>query len=103
MNWVKATDTQGDTGKITGHHIYMDDGAGGDFSVVLVDAGYPDTTDHTVGGTSITKRFQYRFYLVLENAMGFSAFASDIATYFACENPSTLAAPKIISITSTVI
>lgn len=38
-----------------------------------------------------------------ENAVGLSASASDIATYYACQNPNTLAAPTVVSTTSTAI
>ena len=90
MNWVKATDTQGDAGKIIGHHLYMDDGEVGDFSEVLAATGYPDTTDHTVAGANITTGLLYQLYFVSENTVGISASASDIATYYACLNPISL-------------
>jgi hypothetical protein len=56
-----------------------------------------------VAGTSITTGLPYRFYLVSENAVGLSASASDIATYYACQNPATLAAPTVVTTTSTAI
>jgi hypothetical protein len=42
VSWEKATDTQTPAGTITGHYLYMDDGAQGDFDLVFSGAGYPD-------------------------------------------------------------
>mgnify|MGYP002630290051 CR=1 FL=1 len=42
VSWDKAADTQTPAGTATGHYLYMDDGAQGDFALVFSGAGYPD-------------------------------------------------------------
>lgn len=84
VSWEKAADTQTPAGTATGHYLYMDDGAQGDFSLVFSGAGYPDLVQYTVDGPLIQTGLPYRFYTVSENHVGLSTAASPIAEYRAC-------------------
>jgi large repetitive protein len=97
VGWERAQDTEPPAGTITGHYLYMDDGAGGDFSLVFSGSGYPDLTQYSVTGAAISTGALYRFYLVSENAVGLSAAASDISAFRACEAPSGLAPPTRVA------
>lgn len=103
VSWEKATDTQTPAGTTTGHYLYMDDGAQGDFSLVFSGEGYPDLVEYTVDGGLIETGLPYRFYVVSENYVGLSTSASDIAEFRACLEPSGLAAPTSVSTTDTSV
>ena len=101
--WDRAADTQAPAGTITGHYLYMDDGAGGDFSLVFSGAGFPDLTQYSVTGAAISTGDLYRFYLVSENHVGLSAAASDISAFRACEAPTGLAPPTRVATSETSV
>jgi hypothetical protein len=101
IGWTRAVDTQAPAGTITGHYLYMDDGANGEFTLIFSGAGAPDVTQFTVSGTSILTGSRYRFYLVSENHVGLSTSSSDISAYRACVAPSGLEPPTRVATTST--
>ena len=103
MTWEKAADTQAPAGTTTGHHLYMDDGEQGEFSLVFSGAGYPDLTEYTVDGDLIVTGRPYRFYTVSENYVGLSTSASDIAQFRACQAPSGQDGPESVSTSETSV
>jgi large repetitive protein len=74
----------------------MDDGANGEFSLVLSGAGYPDLTEFTVTAAEhgLVTGHLYRFYVVSENHVGLSTSASAIAGFRACKAPEGVEPPE---------
>ena len=86
VRWSRALDTQTPAGTIIGHHLYVDDGNSGDYSLAFSGKDYPAIVTYTV--TGLTTGLPYRFYIVSENFVGLSEQASDVSTHYACEAPS---------------
>jgi hypothetical protein len=86
VEWTRAADTQTPAGTIIGHHLYVDDGYSGDFTLTFSGTNYPAIVTYTV--SEATTGLPYRFYLVSENYVGLSDEASDISTHYACLAPS---------------
>ena len=103
VRWDRAADTQAPAGTTTGHYLYMDDGANGEFSLVFSGAGYPDLTEYTATGDSLLTGHLYRFYLVSENHVGLSTSASEIAGYRACQAPEGLDPPERVATSQTSV
>ena len=68
----------------------MDDGQGGDFSVIYQGKGYQNVLTATV--SNLMTGYPYRFYLVAENDVGLS-LPSSYTTIYACVAPSGLDRP----------
>jgi titin len=81
----------------------MDDGFGGDFTLVLSGADLPEVTAYTASGSNITTGNLYRFYTVSENAVGLSTSVSSIASFRACQAPSGLDPPTRVATTESSV
>jgi hypothetical protein len=103
VRWDRAADRQPPAGTTTGHYLYMDDGAGGEFSLVFTGAGYPELTEHTAASPSVLTGQRYRFYLVAENHVGLSPSPSAIAAFRACQAPAGLEPPERVATTQSTV
>jgi len=69
---------------VIGYVLKMDDGYGGDFSIIYNGKNYPNVLRYTI--TGLTTSLPYRFTLSALNFNGFSD-ESDIASFIICVKP----------------
>lgn len=78
--------------------LEMDDGIGGQYSLIYDGSSQPGITQFLKVGLTNGLKYSFRVYAV--NFNGKSVF-SDIAVYYSCVTPSGFAASKVVSQTST--
>ena len=93
--WNKSIDTELPAGLITGYHLYMDNGLRGDFELVYNGEGVPTVRSFEASG--LVTGLPYRFHVVAFNHVGQSP-QGDIITIYACNDPTDLAAPEMVTI-----
>ena len=102
--WTPPATTASPGGDITGYRLEMDDGLGGNFTIIYDSTSTPSLTQVVVGGASglvsaVSGR-GYRFRLAGRAFNGLGP-ASDVVTIHACAPPSQPGVPLLQSVTTT--
>lgn len=98
LQWVAPASSGSPGGDITGYRLLMDDGLGGDFTVIYDGDNAPSLVQYVIGGDSsihaVVAGRGYRFRLAARAFNGLGEL-SDITTIWACAAPSGLEPPLL--------
>lgn len=96
IKWIAPSTFASPGGDITGYRLEMDDGMGGNFTIIYDSTNTPSLTQVVVGGQNglvpIISGLGYRFRLTARAFNGL-AETSDIVTYHSCSPPSAPLVP----------
>jgi hypothetical protein len=97
VEWALTSDGLGPGGLISGYKLYMDDGEGGDFNVVMDTVGYSSQIKEYLA-VNLTESLQYRFQL---EAYNYNELApgdlSEVSSIYACDKPKIDNRPNKVS------
>lgn len=102
VKWQINADQLGLGELFSGYKLYMDDGYGGDFKVVLDTVGLSNKITHFLA-TGLTPSLIYRFKVAAFNKNGVAGQLSDISSFMACDVPKLFAKPNKLSTTRSSI
>ncbi len=95
LSWVTSADKDL---PVIGYQLYMDDGYGGDYSIVYDGKNFPNVRQFTV--TGLSRGLVYNFKVTALNFNGASV-ASDATSVTFCSDLTGLSAPTLLSSTET--
>lgn len=102
IKWAQVSDGLSPGGLINGYQLWMDDGKGGDMTIIFnsINLESPDVREYQVN--SLITGLPYRFQVAASNYNQVGEL-SDIASFQPCDLPSEWSKPTKVSTTSTTI
>ena len=102
VRWQVNADQNGLGELFSGYKLYMDDGYGGDFNIVLDTVGFTNKITEYLA-TNLSPSLLYRFKVAAYNKNNVAGELSEISTIMACDVPSLFAKPSKLSTTRSSI